>query len=231
MKIIKQIHSLPIVNHDNCIAADTHLYTKKHGPLVENCNRCLIIGRSNCGKTNVLISMLTHPEGMRFENIYIYCKTLHQPKYEYLQKVIEPIKGMGFFKYDNDDDILTPAEARPFSIFIFDDVSTENQSKIRSFFSHGRHHGIDSIFCTQSYMRCIKHLLRDNVNFLILFKQDDTNLRHIFDEHVSMDMQYDTFKRMCKECWCDKYGFLVIDKDAELNRGRYRKGFDRFFQL
>ncbi|XP_072395128.1 uncharacterized protein [Diabrotica undecimpunctata] len=38
---------------------------------------------------------------------------------------------------------------------------------------------------------------------ILLFKQDEINLKHIFDEHVSPDMSFDQLKKMCSECWRD----------------------------
>ena len=53
------------------------------------------------------------------------------------------------------------------------------------------------------------------------------SLRHIYNDHVNMDMTYPQFKGMCMTCWPD-HGFLMIDKDSEPHSGRYRKGFDEF---
>ena len=52
----------------------------------------------------------------------------------------------------------------------------------------------------------------DNTNLIILFKQDDRNLKHVYNDHVNTDMKYDTCKNMCAEAWKDRYGFLVVDK-------------------
>nr|CAI5864403.1 unnamed protein product [Callosobruchus analis] len=50
--------------------------------------RALIVGASGSGKTNIMIILITHPNGLRFSNVYIYCKSPHQPKYQYLRKVL-----------------------------------------------------------------------------------------------------------------------------------------------
>ena len=64
---------------------------------------------------------------------------------------------------------------------------------------------------------------------LAIFRQDETNIKHIYDDHVTTDMTYNQFKKLCSTCWNEgKYEFLVIDKDRTLNNGRYRKGFDSF---
>uniref|UniRef100_UPI001C8F977A hypothetical protein n=1 Tax=Klebsiella pneumoniae TaxID=573 RepID=UPI001C8F977A len=97
-----------------------------------------------------------------------------------LEKVLSEVPEVSFFKFDAKDDIMPPSEAKPYSIFIFDDVSCENQCIIKTFFSLGRHNHIDSIYIGQTYSKIPKQLIRDNVNFLIVFKQDDMNLKHIY---------------------------------------------------
>ncbi len=82
-----------------------------------------------------------------------------------------------------------------------------------------------SIVCT---LKLLKHLLRENANFLILFRQDSLSLKHIFEDHVNPDMSYQKFLQLCKICWKDKHDFIVIAKDYPLNDWRYRKGFNTF---
>lgn len=228
-KIEKQNHSLPIANHDG--RSPTSQY-QKHGILLgSGCKRGLIVGRSNCGKTNVMISLLEHPNGLRFENVYLYSKTLIQPKYTYLRKLLRPIREIGYHEYDDDVHILPPQHAKPNSVIIFDDIACESQSIIRDYFCFGRHRNIDCFYLCQTYSSIPKQLIRDNANFIIIFQQDKTNLKHIHDDHVNVDMTFEDFKNLCSLCWNDQYGFLVIDKDSDLNDGRYRKGFDSFFHI
>lgn len=211
------------ITNESCIA--------KHSNLLPNNIRGIITGPSNCGKTNVMLSLLKHPNGIKFENIYIYSKSLHQPKYEHLKQAVKAISGLGFYTFSNNSEVISPEEAKSDSVFIFDDIASEKQENIRSYFCMGRHHNIDSFYLCQTYTRIPKHLIRDNANFLIIFKQDDMNLRHIYNDHVNTDMTFEQFRTICAECWNDKYGFCVIDKDSSLEKGRYRKGFDIFIIL
>jgi len=123
---------------------------------------------------------------------------------------------------------MEPSIARKNSIFIFDDVSTDNQNSMRAYFAMGRHSFVDSFYLCQSYAKIPKHLIRDNANMLIIFKQDGMIMKHIYDDHVNTDMSFEDFTSMCNLCWKDKCGFLVIVKDFDINKGRYRKGFDFF---
>jgi len=53
-------------------------------------------------------------------------------------------------------------------------------------------------------------------------------LKHVYKDHMNTDMSYEDFSKLCRNCWQQKYGFLVIDKDITLTNGRYRKGFNEF---
>lgn len=229
MRFIKQSISIPVRNVDESSLTGISKI-KRHSELLPNSIRCIIAGPSNCGKTNVLITLIESKHGLKFENIYIYCKTLEQEKYTYLKKILKPMKGIGFYPFSSNDKVIAPSEAKKNSIFIFDDVvSDKNQENIKQYFCLGRHRNIDCFYLSQTYTRVSKHLIRDNCNFLIIFKQDDLNLKHIYnDMGVACDMKFETFRQLCLECWREKYGFIVIDLDSDTNNGRYRKGFSHF---
>lgn len=233
MKIIKHKISLPIVNMDQIVNSGNNNYrvNRKHSPLFPNTLRSIICGPSNCGKSNVMLSLLFDENGLKFENVYIYSKSLYQPKYEYLKKVLRNIDDVGYYAYKENDEIIKIDDSKQNSIFIFDDIACCNQDIIREYFSIGRHKSIDSFYLCQTYTRIPKHLIRDNANFLILFKQDDLNLKHIYQDHVGTDMTFDQFKNMCSACWQQPYNFLVIDKDSDINTGRYRKNLDCIIKL
>ncbi|XP_044763927.1 uncharacterized protein LOC123320626 [Coccinella septempunctata] len=203
----------------------------KHGDLFPDSCRILFAGPSGCGKSNALLSLLLSPNGLRFKNIYIYSKSLYQPKYQLLEQVLKGVPEIGYHPYKENDDIIDPNDAEENSIIIFDDVVGDKQDKIKAYYSMGRHKAIDVAFLCQTYVMASKHLCRDNLNVIVLFKQDDTNLKHAFNEHVSPDMSYGEFKQLCAFCWnSTKYGFIVIVKNFDIDGGRYRQGFDRFIK-
>lgn len=96
----------------------------------------------------------------------------------------------------------------------------------------GRHNNIDCFYLTQSYAHVPKHLIRENANFIILFRQDDMNIKHIYSDFgLSSDLSFEKFKMMCKQCWEKQYEFLVIDVERSINNGKFRKGFDNFIKI
>lgn len=231
-QIVKQRVKIPIHNVETRGEDANKKPHFKHSVLLPNSIRCLICGASNCGKTNVIISLIESPNGLRFENVYVYAKSLFQPKYVYLRKILASIKGIGCYMFSSNDDVIPLDEVKPNSIFIFDDVICEKQDNIRSYFCMGRHRGVDCFYLSQSYAHIPKHLIRENANFLVLFKQDEMSLKHVFNDfNISADMSYETFKEICAKCWNEKYGFIVIDTERSPNNGKYRMQFDNFINV
>ena len=79
---------------------------------------------------------------------------------------------------------------------------------------------------TQSYTKIDRQLIRGNINFLCLFKQDHKYMKDLYDEYVGSDFTFDEFKSICDSCWNENYGSLSIDIMKRLNKGRYRKMID-----
>lgn len=206
--------------------------SNKHGKLLPNNIRCLICGPSNCGKTNLMLNLLFSPNGLHFKNVYVFSKSLYQTKYKLLECVMKSINEVGLYMFSDNDEVLPPTEINPNSIMIFDDVACEKQQNIKNYFSMGRHNNIDTFYICQTYSYIPKQLVRDNANFIVVFKQDNRNLQHIYHDHVDTDMSFESFKEMCIKVWSGgKNAFVVIDKDREMVKGRYRNGLDIFIQV
>lgn len=224
MKFVKQPQSL----HVTTICEDVCKTSFRHGELLPDSVRCIICGPSNCGKTNLLIGLLIHENGLRFKNVYVYSKTLYQPKYIFLEKVLQRVPGISLQKYHGNEEVLRVQDAKPNSVIIFDDVACENQDSMRDYFAMGRHKFIDCFYLNQTYSKIPKQLVRDNANLIIIFKQDDINLRHIYEEHVNTDMTWIEFREMCSKIWNEPFNYVVINKDCLKNKGCYRNKFDTF---
>lgn len=203
-----------------------------HGPLFgKHPIRGLICGPSGSGKSCTILSLLLHPNGLRFENVYLFSRTLNQEKYQFLKRVLEPLAPqIGYYTYgstmeDGQVELLRPDAIKPHSIVIFDDIITEDYKILREYFAMSRHFALDIFFCTHSYVLVPKNLIRINLTMIVLFKMDVSNLRHIYDDHLQGDLDFDLFKTMCSQCW-SKNNFLLVDMDRQMNDGRYRMGFD-----
>jgi hypothetical protein len=116
------------------------------------------------------------------------------------------------------------------NLMIFDDLMMEkNQNMCESFYTRGRHNNCDCFYLAQNYIQIPKHAIRDNCNFLIIFPQDEINLRNIWSAFASIHMSFDEFKKFCSDVWKEDHNFVVIDKTRKPDDGRYRNGISKFY--
>ncbi|KAL6264254.1 hypothetical protein P5V15_004344 [Pogonomyrmex californicus] len=72
MKFVRQPLTIRVANCDERARMMGNIATeRKHGEMLPSTIRAIICGPSNCGKTNVLISLLESPHGVRFERVRI----------------------------------------------------------------------------------------------------------------------------------------------------------------
>ena len=71
------------------LAWNENLSKRCNHPLLPKDIRGLIIGKSGCGKTTLLINLLLYPGWLDYNNINIFCKSLFQPEYHILKKACE----------------------------------------------------------------------------------------------------------------------------------------------
>ena len=83
MDLIEQKDKLDVINVDVQVVKKP----SRHGSLLPDTIRAILVGPSGSGKTNIMYNLITHANGLRFENIYLYSKSLYQPKYEYLRRL------------------------------------------------------------------------------------------------------------------------------------------------
>ncbi len=62
---------------------------RKNSPLLPNSIRGLIIGKSNCGKTTLLLNLLLQPEWLDYNHLYVFGRSLHQMEYRILRRALE----------------------------------------------------------------------------------------------------------------------------------------------
>ena len=184
--------------------------------------RCLIIGPSGCGKTNLLLNLIYNKEGVSFKKLYILSKSIEQPAYVKLKQYYENVEEhldsdiIHFFK--NCDDLPSLDDCVPNSLIVFDDCLMEKQEKIKDYFIRGRHKNLSCIYLSQSYGRVDMQVIRNNVNFICVFKQNKHYTKSIYDDFVGADMSFNEFMKICKRCWNEPYGFLSINM---MGQGKY----------
>ena len=60
-----------------------------NNPLLPRSIRAIIVGKSGCGKTTLLLNLLLRPGWLNYDNLCVFGKSLFQPEYQILKKTFE----------------------------------------------------------------------------------------------------------------------------------------------
>ena len=169
---------------------------------VNDNNRTLIIGFSNCGK----IFLMNHILHQKQEPLFIITKSLNQyPNIE-----------------AQSSDEIQPLNEYEISVVVFDAIlQSKQESNIDLFFTRGRHDNIDIYYISQSYFHLPKNTIRNNSNIIILFKQTLRDIILLFHDIAGLDMNLDEWKELCRKAGKIDYDYLQIDRFAKIGRGSY----------
>ena len=75
-----QVHDRFTWNIPNCA------HKRSNNPLLPKSIRGLIIGKSNCGKTTLLLNLLLRKDWLDYNRLYVFGKSLHQKEYKILRE-------------------------------------------------------------------------------------------------------------------------------------------------
>ena len=219
---------------------DVNSIKRNNSKLLPKSIRGIIVGKSGCGKTTLLLNLLLKPGWLDYNHLQVFGKSLFQPEYKILKSSFEKklpkevilklfdakseIKKSGtnvellieeiskkcandsdqediecqFF--ESADDVPDPAELdmNKNNLMIFDDLQLTNQNKCEKYYIRGRHSNVDCFYLAQNYFALPRQTIRENANFICMFKQDSKNVNHIYYDHVSADMDKEEFKKFCK---------------------------------
>jgi len=133
--------------------------------------------------------------------------------------------------YESAEDVPDPKEISPEHkyLMMFDDLLLQKQYKCEAYYVRGRHSNCDCLYLSQNYFKLPRLTIRENANFICLFPQDQKNIYHIFNDHVSQDMTKEQFKKLCMTACSKTHNFVVIDLTSPKNCGKYRSRFDEFY--
>ena len=65
---------------------NTGKISRNNNPLLPRNIRGLIVGKSNCGKTTLLLNLLLQPDWLDYNHLYVFGKSLHQQEYQIIKK-------------------------------------------------------------------------------------------------------------------------------------------------
>ena len=58
-----------------------------NNPLLPRNIRGLIVGKSNCGKTTLLLNLLLQPDWLDYNHLYVFGRSLHQQEYSIMRRL------------------------------------------------------------------------------------------------------------------------------------------------
>jgi len=248
-----------------------HIANKNNHSLLPKSLRGLIVGKSGCGKTTLLLNLLLQPGWLDYSKLSVFGKILFRPEYKILRKgfeeqlpketimrdfenrddiqrqqisLIQLLEKLAKNRqnkseliecnfYESADDVPDPKEISPEhkSLMIYDDLRLQKQNKCETYYVRGRHSNCDCLYLSQNYFKLPRQTIRENANFFCLFPQDQKNIDHIFNDHVTQDITKEQFKKLCKTVWSKPNNFVVIDLTSPKHNGKFRSGFDDFYVI
>ena len=242
--------------------------TRSNHKLLPKNVRGLIVGKSDCGKTTLLLNLLLNPGWLDYDKLFVFSKSLFQPEYvvlrkamecklpkeailwlfnnqsaiqesgltiaEFIECVAEEMKTKSNIEchfFDNSSEVPDPRELNPENknVMVFDDLLLEKQNACEKYYVRGRHSNVDCFYLSQNYFKLPRQTIRENTNFICLFRQDLKNMSHIYNDHASSDMKQEEFREMCKKIWEKPRDFAVIDLTRDKDEGKYRRCLDEFY--
>ena len=159
----------------------------------------------------------------------------HGGPLEVIEKYDQACKGdINASFHDSCDTIPDPStlDDTKKNVILFDDCMMGPQSKINQYFTRGRHSNCSVIYIAQSYFHLPRHSIRENANFIIMFRQSIKNLQHIYQDIVAHDaIPFNMFvDEFCNASWNESpHTFITIDLTRTKETGKYRKRFDWFW--
>ena len=202
---------MTIINFDDIIGKKIETITNNIFCLNHPSN-CLIIGKTNSGKTNVVMNLTA--KNCIYEKIHIYTNNIDD-KYNWLKN-----------KFKNDVFIyLNEIDKQYVNLIIFDDLVFSNK-KVSEFYCKSRKLNSTCIFIGHRYFKNIDRTLKNNIDYLIFTQLDKKELNMIYQD-INLNITLKEFQNINNDL--KRYEFIMIDKYNEHEFMRIRKNFDQIY--
>ena len=207
---------MTIINFDNIIGEKFKTITNNVFCLNHPTN-CLIIGKTNSGKTNVVLSSIA--KNCIYEKIHIHSNNIDD-KYDWLKN-----------KFKNDvfiylDEINFDRIDKGYvNLIIFNDLVFSNK-KISEFYCKSRKLNCTCIFIGHRYFENIDRTLKNNIDYLIFTQLDKKELNMLYQD-INLNITLKDFQTINNNL--QRYEFIMIDKYNECEFMRIRKNFDQIY--
>ena len=205
-----------IINFDEIIG-------KKFNTITDNIfclshpKNALIIGKTNSGKTNILMNLIA--QNSIHEKIYIYTNNLDD-KYKWLKNkfkddVVIYINEINFDKINKEY----------INLIIFDGLVFSNK-KISEFYCRSKKLNCLCLFIGHQYFKNSDRTLKNNIDYLIFTQLDKKELNMLCND-INLDISLNEFQDINTNL--EKYEFILIDKYNEYRFMRIRKNLNQIY--
>ena len=174
---------------------------------------CLIVGKTNSGKSNILMNLIA--QNCIYEKIYIHTNNMND-KYTWLKNKFKKDVHI-FINEINFSDI----DKKYVNVVVFGDLVFSNK-KISTFFTQSRKSNVSCVFISHRYFT-IDRLLRNNLDCIIFTKLDKREITMMYND-ISLDITLKQFQDVSNNL--KKYDFIVIDKYNANDFMKIRKNFN-----
>ena len=203
---------MTVINFDEIIGRGNN-YITNNVFCLNNPTNCLIAGKTNSGKSNILMNLIA--QNCIYEKIYIFTNNLDD-KYTWLKNKFKN----DVYIYINEIN-FSDIDKKYVNLVVFDDLVFSNK-KISTFFTQSRKLNVSCIFISHRYFS-IDRLLRNNLDYIIFTKLDKREISMIYND-ISLDISLEQFRNINNDL--KKYDFIIIDKYNENNFMKIRKNFN-----
>ena len=192
-----------IINFDYVIGKKFNTITNNVFFCLSHPKNALIIGKTNSGKSNILMNLIA--QNSIYEKIYIYTNNL-DGKYSWLKNKFKDdvfiyISEINFDKINKEY----------VNLIIFDDLVFSNK-KISEFYCRSRKLNCSTIFIGHRYFKNIDRTLKNNIDYLIFTRLDKRELNMLYQD-INLDISLKEFQDINTNL--KRYEFILIDKYNE----------------
>ena len=201
--------------------------------------RCLIVGASSLGKTNVVINIVL--KQLIFDKLYLYFKDETEDKYQFLIGYFTSIQKLYDEENNTNDSIIewstdpndivdcNDLDNKKQNLIIIDDYVVEkNQKSIEDLFIRCRKRNASIIYQTQNLFATPKNI-RKNCNYVLLFSTNKREISEIAKTYGN-DIDFKEFVRLYKIATSEPYGWMLIDMKTPYLPLRYRSKFNGLYE-
>ena len=189
--------------------------------------RMLVIASSGGGKSNFvcnLLKLFCRGNGT-FDEVIIFCKSKHEPLYEYLEEAskgsIVVTEDLSKLPKVNDLDNNTQ------KLYIFDDLVLDKNPLVSDYFIRGRKKGVSLIFLTQSFYNTPK-IIRQNCRYFVLLKLSGSRDLQMIMKDLSIGKSKNELLELYEYATREKFSVLLIDNDR--TEDKFRKNFTEYLK-